>query len=630
MALLQSVLTMFLNGLSLGLIFALAASGFSLIFGVLDVLNFAHGSFFMVGAYLGLSIYKYTGSFLGTIPLVAIATFGIGVLTERLTFHNLYDKGPAAQVLTSFALIFIIEDLVSLVWGKGFKTFTVPSFLGGTLSIGSFSYSFYRLFFMLIAVVVLIIVYVLMDRTNLNIIARAGSQDKVMLGVLGININKFYTLLFGIGIALAGIGGFMYGPMTVVSLGLGHQILFTVIIVAFIGGLGNFKGAIGGGIILGFANVVLKNFLPAFTWTILYGLLVVVLIYKPSGFFGKEALSMESRQAFFSFERIELDKEVKQWLGRGAFLSLFLVVPFVASYILGTSFLRLATYSIIFGIITMSFDIAMGYGKLISLGHTALVGVGGYTIAMVGIHLTNSFFVILILVILVSAALAAVMGYVCLQAGAGLGFATATIGVSLVVSNTFQRLDITGGTEGLSVPDVNLFGPLLNIDLTNLLPLYLLTVAALACLYYASRYILESPLGYVYRASGGHEKKVQSLGFNVINSKLSVYIFSGICAGIGGMLLSMYSGWISPSQFGLFILLNFTIMSVLGGLGTLVGPVLGAFIFVFMKDITSSLFFGHSQLILGILLILIIMFFPEGFYNYMIKIIKGLQKFFKE
>jgi len=274
-------------GTSLSVYYMVFALGLVLTFGLHKVINFAHGAIYMVGAYIGLFVYSLTGNF-GVALIAGFAgPFALGALLERGLVSRLYRADPSSSFLATFGLSFVLVGLVKAIATARFRTFPFPELLAGRLEIGGEYILAYRLFFIGIALLIVILTYLFLTRTKVGSIVRAGTADSAAVEVLGINIKKYFTLMFGIGSGLAGITGVLFAPLFNVYPAMGDEILVWAFAVVIIGGLGSFWGCIAGGAILGILHSLGSIVFGEYVMFATYVLLIVVFSARPAGIFGR-------------------------------------------------------------------------------------------------------------------------------------------------------------------------------------------------------------------------------------------------------------------------------------------------------------------------------------------------------
>jgi branched-chain amino acid transport system permease protein len=297
------VLEQTLNGLQYGVMLFLMAAGLTLVFGIMNLVNLAHGSLYMVGAYLATAFAGWSGSFVLGAALALPATLLVGVVVEVVALRTLYERDHLDQVLATFGLILFFNELIAIIWGRAAIYTSVPPFLGGHIRVlPGVPYPAYRAGIILVGVAVAVLLWVLVTRTRLGMRIRAGASNRTMVSALGVNIRLLYTLVFGLGAALAGLAGAMAGPIYSVQPGMGEAILIQVFVVIVIGGIGSIRGAMVGAIVVGMADTLGRAFLkpmlatvisppaadkagPALASMLIYLLMAAVLFFRPEGLF---------------------------------------------------------------------------------------------------------------------------------------------------------------------------------------------------------------------------------------------------------------------------------------------------------------------------------------------------------
>jgi branched-chain amino acid transport system permease protein len=274
------------NGLALGALLALIASGLTIIYGTLGVLNLAHGAMFMLGGYAGWVAYQNTHNFI--IAIIAGALFGliVGILTERLIIRYFYARPPEDQLLVTFGLGIVFVEIVRFFFGSLSRTTTLPSALNGTTSLGFMFYPTYRLLVVGIVAAALFVLYLVLYRTRIGMIVRAGIEDSGMVDALGINVYRAFMLVFGIGAMAAGFAGIVNAPVVSLSPDIGDAILVQTFVVIVIGGVGSFPGAILGGLIAGEIISITSVFNPGYAYVMLFVAMTLVLVLRPYGLLG--------------------------------------------------------------------------------------------------------------------------------------------------------------------------------------------------------------------------------------------------------------------------------------------------------------------------------------------------------
>lgn len=279
-----------MTGIALGAVYALLAIGLSLIFGMLTVVNFAHGAFFMVGAFLGVYSLALTGSFWLSLLLVPLATGAIGLVCERFLVRPLYGRGIDYPLLLTFGLSYVMIDVMRFAFGiEGMPTST-PAALRGAVNLGFGHFPLYRLFLIGATAVIVLSLWLFIEKTRYGLIIRAGSRDSEIVRVLGIDISRVWWLVFGIGTAIAGLSGLLAAPTRAVNPEMGIPILAESFVVTVVGGMGSLPGAVVAGLLVGVVFAMTSLLAPEYAELSIFVLMAVVLLIRPQGFFGKAGL----------------------------------------------------------------------------------------------------------------------------------------------------------------------------------------------------------------------------------------------------------------------------------------------------------------------------------------------------
>ena len=288
---LATLLAQVFTGLVLGMIYVLLAIGLSLIFGLMTVVNFAHGALYMLGAYLGVFVLTYTKSFWVALIVAPLMVGALGLLMERFLIRRLYGRSPDDPLLLTFGLSLILVEGVKVLWGKIGLTLDPPRALAGAVDLGFMAFPTYRLFLIGITVAVLIGLYFFLGRTNIGLIIRAGSRDPLMVRALGIDLGRVWLVVFGIGTALAGLAGILAGPMRGAYAEMGVTMVIESFVVIVVGGMGSLLGAVVAGLLIGQVVGLTTLFLPKAAEIMVFLVMAVVLLVRPSGLFGEAGLA---------------------------------------------------------------------------------------------------------------------------------------------------------------------------------------------------------------------------------------------------------------------------------------------------------------------------------------------------
>src|SRR5215831_5911180 len=549
------------NGLVLGALLALVSSGLTIIYGMLGVLNLAHGAMFMLGGYAGWLTYSYTDSFIAAVLAGAIFVMIVGVLVERVIIRHFYNRPHEDQLLVTFGLGIVFVETVRFFFGSLSKTVPPPSLLVGITPIGFMLYPTYRLALLGIVAVALLALYVVLYRTRIGMIVRAGIEDSVMVDSLGIDVYRVFMLVFGIGAMAAGFAGIVNAPVVSIAPDVGEAILVQTFVVVVIGGVGSFPGAILGGLIAGEIISITSMFNPGYSY--------VMLIAAP------------------------------------------LVLPYLG--FTPTTINRI----LVWGVFGIGFDILFGFTGLLSFGQSAFFGTGGMVAAYL-LTIMNFPYVMAALVIGMMAA--AVVGYlvglIALRR-TGIYFAMITVAIAEVFFFVeFNPLSAyTGGENGLPgvpTPQLYLGFATIRFDSDSLLYVFL-AFWYFVGLVIALR-IVRSPVGAVLRAIRDNPVRAAAVGHNIHGYKLTAFVVAAAYAGFAGGLLGVMQGFMPPDAFMFETSGQLVMQTAIGGAGTLLGPLVGAMVWLYLSDfLQTTLNLGAAwKLVLGVIFVLLVCFLRRG------------------
>lgn len=298
----QLFFTQALNGLQFGVLLFLLSAGLTLVFGIMNFVNLSHGSLYMMGAYLAAAAYKWSGSFAVAAAAAILGAMLLGFALERLTLARLYQRDHLDQVLATFGLILIFNEVVRMIWGSAAVYAALPDALSGTVELFGLPYSSYRFAIIVIGLAIGVALYLLIHRTRLGMLIRAGAANRAMVSALGVNINLLNSAVFALGAGLAGLAGLVAGPIISVQPGMGEPILILTLVVIVTGGIGSVRGAFYGALIVGLVDTIGRAFMPqilrefveravaqaagpAIASMLIYVLMAVVLALRPQGLF---------------------------------------------------------------------------------------------------------------------------------------------------------------------------------------------------------------------------------------------------------------------------------------------------------------------------------------------------------
>src|SRR6516164_5712 len=593
-----------LNGLVYGSLLFLTAAGLSLIFGLMNVVSLAHGSFFMLGGYVGFALFRLTHSFWLAFVLAPVPITLIGIAMEMVFLRPLYRRGHLDQVLLTFGFTFIFFDTVQTIWGRDVRALPPPPGLDGVVELGSAIFSSYRLFIIASGVVIAVFLWLFLERSRVGAMVRAGVDDAAMAGGLGCNIPALFSAIFGAGVALAALGGVAAGPIFGMYPGEDTEILIPAFIVIVVGGMGSLRGAFIGSLLIGEADTFGKAYLPGLALFLIYLVTAVVLLARPQGLFGIKYAAAGPPPG--GAPEIPLPS-------RGAVLIALATVAAlpVFPFIVADYHRALVTELFIFGIFAISLDLLLGYTGLMSLGHAGFFGLGAYVVIVLGSLFGLNAWIGVALGIAAAALAALIIGYFSVRTS-GIPFLMLTLAFSqLIYTVALKWRDVTGGSDGIGIPEKPTF---FGFDLAHSLPMYFVGLIFFLLCFTALRRLVASPLGRIFVGIRENEARMLAIGYATRRYKLASFTIGGAFAGLAGGLYAVFNGFISPDAVYWSASGDILIMVMLGGAGTLIGPVFGSAAFLLMKNLVSS-YSDHWLLIIGVIFVACVLFFPGGIWS---------------
>lgn len=609
----SNTLIQFLNGLAGASSLFLVAAGLSLIFGVTRIVNFAHGSFYMLGLYVAGSIAAKAAGFggVGFWGGIAIATVTVGVLgmlIEILVLRRIYQAPELFQLLATFGVVLVIRDAALWLWGpEDILGPRAPGLEGAVTLLGS-AFPEYDLVLIGIGPIVLGALWLLLHRTRWGVLVRAATGDREMVGALGVNQKRLFTGVFAIGAMLAGLGGALQVPREPAQLVLDLPAVADAFVVVVVGGLGSIPGAFLAALLIGEIKAFCIGIgqidllgttfsLSKLTLVIEFVVMAVVLIARPHGLLGRRQTPQRIASASIEPPLIPADRTTR-WLGVAVLVAL-IVAPIAGGYTL-----VLATDILVFALFATSLHFIMGPAGMISFGHAAFFGLGAYGAGLLlkkaGIPMEVS----LVLGPLVAVAGALVFGLVGLRLS-GVYLAMLTLAFAQIVwSVVFQWDAFTGGSNGL----VGIWPP---PWLAGETAFYALTALLCASGILLLRRIVFSPFGYALRAGRDSPLRAEAIGIDVVRVQWAAFVVAALFAGLAGALHAYSKGSIAPETLSISRSIDGLVMVLAGGLQTLSGPAVGAATLIWLQDLIARNI-EYWQLLLGLAIIGIVIAFPQG------------------
>jgi branched-chain amino acid transport system permease protein len=612
-----SLAVQLLNGLASASSLFLVAAGLTLIFGVTRVVNFAHGSLAMLGAYVAWSIGDAVAAHLGDSAWAfALAVLGavlvaaiVGALIEALILKRLYDAPELLQLTATFAIVLIVRDIALAIWGaEDLLGPRVPG-LDGSIALGSRSLPEYDAFLIVVGPIVLALLTFLVRKTRFGVQVRAAAENRVVTAALGIDQAKLYTAVFALGAGLAGLAGALQLPREPANLGIDLNIIADAFVVTVVGGLGSIPGAFVAALVIGLVKALcialgtveiagVAIAFPKLTLVAEFVVMAVVLAVRPHGLFGEPA-SMPPTTPLPEQRALVVDPGRREALIGAAIVAAFVIVP-----LLWDEYARiLATDIAIAALFAASLRFLMGPGGLTSFGHAAYFGVGAYAAALVakqgapmGIALVAAPSVALLA--------ALVFGWFCVRLS-GVYLAMLTLAFAQITwSVVFQWDAVTGGSNGL----VGIWPPEALADRTRYswLAIGIVTLAMIAL-----ARIAMSPFGRALRGARDSPLRAEAVGIDVRGIRWTAFALAGAFAGLAGGLYAYSKGSISPETLAIPRSVDALVAVLLGGLNATFGPLLGAAIFTWGQDALARAT-DYWRAALGIAILVIVIVVPNG------------------
>lgn len=601
-----------LNGLANASSLFLVAAGLSLIFGVTRIVNFAHGSFYMVGIYVAYSLVEHLGGGLGFWPALVLAALAVGLLgglVEIVLLRRVYRAPELFQLLATFALVLVIRDLVLWYWGPEELLGPRAPGLEGAVEILGSQFPAYDLFLIAIGPVVLAAMWLLLTRTRWGTLVRAATQDREMVWALGVNQAWLFTAVFALGALLAGLGGALQLPREPANLEMDMHTIGAAFVVVVVGGMGSIPGAYVAALLIAEIKALCiwmgvvhlfgmdVNF-SKLTLVVEFLVMAVVLVLRPWGLFGRPQGASRNAAAIEAPLRL-----AGPWVRRGAlvFLAALCVLPLSIDASSYTTVLLIDL--MVAALFAVSLHFIMGPGGMHSFGHAAYFGLGAYGAALLVRTLGAPMEVALVIGPLAAVAGAFVFGWFSVRLS-GVYLAMLTLAFAQIVwSIVYQWDNFTGGSNGMIGiwPSSWLEGN----------AYYYFSLAVVLASAMLLRRVLFSPFGYAMRACRDSTLRADALGINVKGVQWIAFVVSGVFAGLAGALFVFSKGSAAPEVISISKSVDGLVMVLLGGLQTLVGPIVGAATFKVLQDF----FLGTTQYwhaMFGGVILLLVLAFPQG------------------
>ncbi|MEQ6472811.1 ABC transporter permease [Comamonas sp. wu1-DMT] len=616
----SGLLAQLLNGLASASSLFLVSVGLSLIFGVTRTINFAHGSFYMLGAFIAYSSVDRLSPHIGFWPallLAPLACGALGALTETLLLRRIYKAPELFQLLATFALVLVIKDAALWLWGPEELFGPRAAGLEGSVEILGRQFPTYDLFLIAVGPCVLLGLTLLLTRTRFGTLVRAATQDREMVDALGVNQAWLFTAVFALGTLLAGLGGALQLPREPASLEMDMLTIGAAFVVVVVGGMGSIPGAFIAALLVAELKAVciwlgvqeiagIELSFSKLTLVVEFLVMAVVLIWRPWGLLGKpQALARNAGEPEQPLHRA----------GRGAsaawlsLLTLLVLLPLMASGAEGGSYATVLLADIfVAALFASSLHFILGPGGMHSFGHAAYFGLGAYGAALLVRTLDLPMEAALLLGPLAAAAGALLYGWFCVRLS-GVYLTMLTLAFAQISwAIVFQWDDFTGGSNGLTgvwPPEWASQGP----------AFYWLALGICALGIYLLRRLLFSPLGYALRASRDSALRADAIGIDVRRIQWTAFVIAGLFAGLAGALFAFSKGGVAPDTMSVTKSVDALVMVLLGGVQTLAGPVVGAAAFTWLHD-TVARNTEYWRALMGATMLILVLLAPQGIAGY--------------
>ncbi|MBN9002078.1 MAG: ABC transporter permease [Rhizobiales bacterium] len=591
----------FLSGLASAAALFLVASGLSIIFGVTRIVNFAHGAFYMLGAYVAFSLTeRLSGAlgFWGGIVSAAVIVALIGVLVEMLLLRRIYRSPELFQLLATFGLTLTVDDLAVLIWGPDDLLGRRAPGLRGAFDFFGQAIPTYDVLLMVRGPVVVGALWLLFHRTRWGVLVRAATQDRDMVAALGVNQKWLFTSVFALGVFLAALGGALQIPRDAVNHTMDLRIIVDVFVVVVIGGLGSITGAFVAAVLVSELNAFGILIFPKISIILVFLVMAVVLIVRPWGLFGKPEAAARQTPGL----------AVQPWRplsaqARLAFVGVLILAA--ALPLLGSNYALIVGAEIaIFVIFAVSLHFLMSVGGMASFGHAAYFGLGAYGVAFLAKLAGLPMVACLLLGPLLGLFGAIVFGWFAVQLS-GVYFAMLTLAFAQIVwSIAFQWVDVTGGDNGI-------LGVWPAALVATPARFYWLALAITALSVVVMRVLVCAPCGDALRATRDSGLRSEAVGINSKRIQWAAFVIAGTFAALAGALFAYLKGSVFPDNAGIALSVDSLVMVLLGGVETVSGAVVGAIVYKALSIWLVS-YTELSKLVMGAVIVVLVVMFPKG------------------
>ena len=598
------LIAQFLTGLASASSLFLVASGLSIIFGVTRIVNFAHGSFYMLGAYMAYSLTAALmpalggGGFWLGVLLAALVAGLLGVAMEVLLLRRLYRSAELFPLLATFGVVLVVQDAALALWGpEDLLGPRAPGFSGSVSILGA-RLPEYDLVLIAAGPLVLGLLWLLFHRSRWGVLLRAATQDREMVAALGVDQKRLFTGVLFLGAALAGLGGALQLPREAVGLGMDMNIIVEAFVVVVVGGMGSIAGAFLAAVLIGELSAFGILVFPQITLVLVFLAMAVVLVVRPQGLLGRAEQPATGGRAGVH-PPLRPGGPLLIWAGAGL-LAALAVLPLAA----GDFMIGVTTEILIFALFAASLQFLMGIGGMISFGHAAYLGLGAYGAALLVKHFALPMEGALIAAPLAAGLGALVFGWFCVRLS-GVYLAMLTLAFAQITwSVAFQWTALTGGDNGI-------LGVWPSPWAAAPAAFYGLTLVLVAAALVALRRAAFAPFGYSLRAGRDSPLRAEAIGIDLRRQRWLGFTLAGAFAGLAGGLYAFLKGSVFPDVLAIPTSVDALVMVLLGGVQALTGPLAGAAIFTGLKaELVSLTDLWRASI--GLIIIVLVIAFPQG------------------
>jgi branched-chain amino acid transport system permease protein len=611
------------NGVTLAGLYFLVASGFTLVFGLMRNVNLAHGSLYLFGAYIGYEVSQRTGIWLLGVGAGFFALAFVGLLMQVCIFRHL-EGDELRQTLVTLGISIVAADLMLAIWTGITYQIGVPTWLDGAIKLPimtairgngtavMMTYPLYRLVVLAVAIVIGAGLWLIINRTRIGTMIRAGVDDRSMLSASGVNVHLVFAIVFAVGAGLAGFAGVVGG--TALSLAPGEDVryLLASLVVVIVGGMGSIPGAAIGALLIGLAEQIGLVYLPTYGIVLTFVIMVVTLALRPQGIMGKVRPSSAPILALDRADKAVL-VPAQFGFGQGVLVAALLLYPLVVSEFFVT---QIGAYSLIWGLLALSMMLLAGYGGMVSLAQITSAGVAAYTVAIFGTNNMHIYgfgwpwWILVPLAVLLAATISAIIGAISVRTE-GIYMIMITLAIAAAffyfAQQNYALFNGHSGFAGIPAPQVA------GINWRDPLAFYYLCLFVAAACYAAVLYCSRSTFGLSLQAIRDNGRRMRAVGFDITAHKVVAYFYSGVVAGLAGVLLVWFNGRVSPGTVDVGQAIEVLVIAVIGGLRHPIGPFLGA-VFVILIQTFAIDIVGAERFntLIGLVFLAIVFVSPDG------------------